>query len=364
LLKQIDTVAQWCFKQMRNTADSGNNHIPSGGDIGKIRCLVCDQPIKQQTEQEIVFGGPQMTHSIKSRKASPPRERERDREREKERGRSPPPNLNNYHANINNYHGGASGPDGSLKGTALKNKLTKLISTPTHTISKQTPISDSIDAFDTDLPLRATADVARVAGVAAADFIPLDAVATNRTDHSSGLESPKTRPITAPRVVATKQPTIVSSLSHPALQGATGAQQQQLAHDNYQNRDFVTDFAPKKDGATGADTITYFKELEGYVTIGIVPVVSGLPCFVSFSDNSDMGYAVCRKFSGTGGRRLTAAEIAAQRESGGGNKRPGSAPMKRTHNPAKLQSLGKPATGVGSGLSNSNSEKNPLLPSF
>jgi uncharacterized coiled-coil protein SlyX len=282
--KKIDTVAQWCSKQMRLSNGESHTNLNTGGDIGKVRCLVCDQPIKQQTEQEVVFGGPQATHVLKSRKGSPPHGHERDR------GRSPPPNMNNYHTNINNYHGvhghtvNDKGNDNPIK---QKNKLSKLLATPVNSNANSRPstatlsgvtvhgtthlssriataqgsgpgiINDSVDMNDevNAFVVRPPNDV---------EIIPLDiGIADDHLHTHGGLDSPVSKPIIAPRVTATKQPTIVSSLSSPALQAHT-QQQQQLAYNNFDNREFVTDFTPKKDGAvTGADTISYFKELEG-----------------------------------------------------------------------------------------------------
>lgn len=278
-----------------------------GGDIGRIKCLVCDQPIKQQTEQDVVFGGPQLTHVIKSRKQqSPPRQHTLDHPR----AHAPisiPLNVNNYHGNINNYHigDGIGGVDGEEN--KLKNKLSKLLATPTpipshaqahashsqpHSLSQsqaqlllvqaqsqvlhgsiqlpqanqqqhQQMLSDSLDIND-ELPPNANGNA-----TGDGDVIPID-VATQQAASdapAAPFDSPKTRPITAPRVVATKQPTLVTSLSNPLL-GATGSQVTQTSQLN--GRDYIVD-AHTKPG-TGTNTVNvgdvaanYFKDLEGCV---------------------------------------------------------------------------------------------------
>ena len=69
LEKRIDKVAHWCLKHLKkeiknNNYDSYNDHH-DGTDIGRVKCLVCDQVVNQQKETEIVHGGPPMKNVIK-----------------------------------------------------------------------------------------------------------------------------------------------------------------------------------------------------------------------------------------------------------------------------------------------------------
>lgn len=67
--KKTDLIAQWCLKQVRKEIRGFNSPEPNkateGTDIGKIKCLVCDQPVTQQTRTETVFGGPGMKIQFK-----------------------------------------------------------------------------------------------------------------------------------------------------------------------------------------------------------------------------------------------------------------------------------------------------------
>jgi hypothetical protein len=65
--KRAENIALWCLKQIRKemASDGGD------GDIGKIRCLVCDQTIKQQPDQEIVGVQDNFTTKLKSKKGYP-----------------------------------------------------------------------------------------------------------------------------------------------------------------------------------------------------------------------------------------------------------------------------------------------------
>lgn len=65
--KRIDKVAHWCLKHLRKefkNNGSGGNDDRDGADIGRVKCLVCDQVIVQHTETEIVHGGPPMKNVI------------------------------------------------------------------------------------------------------------------------------------------------------------------------------------------------------------------------------------------------------------------------------------------------------------
>uniref|UniRef100_A0A7S3H7X8 Uncharacterized protein n=2 Tax=Spumella elongata TaxID=89044 RepID=A0A7S3H7X8_9STRA len=65
--KRIDKVAHWCLKHLRREFknNGGHDEARDGADIGKVKCLVCDQVVIQHTETEIVHGGPPMKNVIK-----------------------------------------------------------------------------------------------------------------------------------------------------------------------------------------------------------------------------------------------------------------------------------------------------------
>lgn len=65
--KRIDKVAHWCLKHLRREFKNNGGHDDArdGADIGKVKCLVCDQVVIQHTETEIVHGGPPMKNVIK-----------------------------------------------------------------------------------------------------------------------------------------------------------------------------------------------------------------------------------------------------------------------------------------------------------
>ena len=65
--KKIDSIGAWCLQLTRKDQKSGGDNA----DIGKIKCLVCDQVVKQNVEQDIVFGGPGMKNTMKSLKGLP-----------------------------------------------------------------------------------------------------------------------------------------------------------------------------------------------------------------------------------------------------------------------------------------------------
>ena len=233
---------------MSNNTD--HHRGDNGTDIGRIRCLVCDQVVKQSTEQDIVFGGPGMTHTIKSRKGSPPRG--------KDRGRSPPPTHQRPNS-AGNDHGNSKYRAAAIPPSDSKSKLTKLVAAAATT--------DTIhEDHEGELPI-----IAQPTKIVLVDRHSSTTTTNNNNNHESSnalltmtddaLDSPP-KPshhpisaISAPRVVATKQPTIVTSLSNPAL------------HDNVDSREYVTDYMPMKDlTVTGADNVMYFRELEGYVS--------------------------------------------------------------------------------------------------
>lgn len=65
--KRAENIALWCLKQIRKEMASEGGD----GDIGKIRCLVCDQTIKQQPDQEIIGVQDNFTTKLKSKKGYP-----------------------------------------------------------------------------------------------------------------------------------------------------------------------------------------------------------------------------------------------------------------------------------------------------
>lgn len=82
-----DRIVSWCLKQLRKEFKNMNinENDRDGTDIGKIRCLVCDQPTSQvKNVSENVFGGPGFVQTIKGlhrgRSRSPPGTQDRDNE--------------------------------------------------------------------------------------------------------------------------------------------------------------------------------------------------------------------------------------------------------------------------------------------
>jgi hypothetical protein len=75
LEKRIDKVALWCLKHLRKEFKekglNGEDENRDGTDIGKVKCLVCDQVVPQQRETEIVHGGPPMKNVIKPHHIQP-----------------------------------------------------------------------------------------------------------------------------------------------------------------------------------------------------------------------------------------------------------------------------------------------------
>jgi hypothetical protein len=75
LEKRIDKVAHWCLKHLRKEMrerNFENGEDPrEGTDIGRVKCLVCDQVVVQQRETDIVHGGPPMKNVIKPHHIQP-----------------------------------------------------------------------------------------------------------------------------------------------------------------------------------------------------------------------------------------------------------------------------------------------------
>lgn len=87
-----DRITQNCVKELRRLLAKINQPKETATDIGKVKCLVCDQVTQQYTEaQGTVFGGPPMRtkdfHVLESRDDSPP-------SRHRERSPSPVTNAN------------------------------------------------------------------------------------------------------------------------------------------------------------------------------------------------------------------------------------------------------------------------------
>jgi len=61
--KKLEALLQWILKQLKKIA---NKEQIGGTDIGKVRCLVCDQTVPQSREQDVVFSSSNpITHSLK-----------------------------------------------------------------------------------------------------------------------------------------------------------------------------------------------------------------------------------------------------------------------------------------------------------
>ena len=63
--KRLEALLQWILKQLRRISGNGKRGSESGTDIGKVKCLVCDQTVTQLVETDIVFGGPALPSSLK-----------------------------------------------------------------------------------------------------------------------------------------------------------------------------------------------------------------------------------------------------------------------------------------------------------
>eukprot|EP00981_Chlorochromonas_danica_P002857 scaffold564_cov172-Ochromonas_danica.AAC.2 len=116
--RRVDRIVSYCLKELRKELKQyalvgEEDGLLDGTDIGKVRCLVCNQVTNQQRMTEIVFGGPQLknTMPVRSRPRSP----------------SPPPpsgqtNNNTNNTTTNNYPnspGGGGGGGGGGTGRPL-----------------------------------------------------------------------------------------------------------------------------------------------------------------------------------------------------------------------------------------------------
>ena len=65
--KRLESLLQWTLKQLRRLAANSNMSQEMGvTDIGKVKCLVCDQVVNQLVETDIVFGGPPLPVTLKT----------------------------------------------------------------------------------------------------------------------------------------------------------------------------------------------------------------------------------------------------------------------------------------------------------
>jgi hypothetical protein len=123
--RRSDRIVQYCLKQLRKEflhnnnshnnesggwggpldSQNNNNHHSHGTDIGKVRCLVCDHVSTQQREQDIVFSGPGLTHTLKTLQHN--NNNNNNNHSTRPRSASPPPpttTTNNNNNNSNNNH--------------------------------------------------------------------------------------------------------------------------------------------------------------------------------------------------------------------------------------------------------------------
>lgn len=63
--KRLEALLQWILKQLKRLADR-NSGGENGTDIGKVKCLVCDQVVNQNVEAELAFGAPALPISLKT----------------------------------------------------------------------------------------------------------------------------------------------------------------------------------------------------------------------------------------------------------------------------------------------------------
>lgn len=66
--KRLEALLQWILKQLRRLAGNARKgtDVAGGTDIGKVKCLVCDQVVNQHVATDTVFGGPAMPVSLKT----------------------------------------------------------------------------------------------------------------------------------------------------------------------------------------------------------------------------------------------------------------------------------------------------------
>lgn len=73
--RRVDKIVAYCLKELRKELKAMTTHGdedlgPDGTDIGKVRCLVCNQATNQRGNTEIVFGGPQLRTTMRPRQRS------------------------------------------------------------------------------------------------------------------------------------------------------------------------------------------------------------------------------------------------------------------------------------------------------
>ncbi|RYH22299.1 hypothetical protein EON65_19425 [archaeon] len=76
--RRVDRIVAYCLrelkKELKQYAAHGEEAEETGTDIGKVRCLVCNQITPQQRTQEVIFGGPPLKNTLRpqQRSNSPP----------------------------------------------------------------------------------------------------------------------------------------------------------------------------------------------------------------------------------------------------------------------------------------------------
>lgn len=82
--KRLEALLQWILKQLRRLAGNTRKGSDLGGtDIGKVKCLVCDQVVSQHVATDTVFGGPAMPVSLKTLTQNRPMPFENESDRSK-----------------------------------------------------------------------------------------------------------------------------------------------------------------------------------------------------------------------------------------------------------------------------------------
>jgi chromosome segregation ATPase len=64
--KRLEALLQWILKQLKRLADRDSGRGDTGTDIGKVKCLVCDQVVSQNIEADSPYGAPGLPISLKT----------------------------------------------------------------------------------------------------------------------------------------------------------------------------------------------------------------------------------------------------------------------------------------------------------
>jgi chromosome segregation ATPase len=64
--KRLEALLQWILKQLKRVADRDGGRGDTGTDIGKVKCLVCDQVVSQNKDVESPYGTPGLPISLKT----------------------------------------------------------------------------------------------------------------------------------------------------------------------------------------------------------------------------------------------------------------------------------------------------------